>query len=77
MRAANTGITAVFDAFGRERGRLPRGEPGVLVERLPGRVAPTWFSRICLRLPAGLAVGVLICGLITPMRRGDSLEARG
>ncbi len=76
LRAANTGISAGFDAFGRELGRLPIGEPGVLVEKLPGRIGPTWFSRIGLLLPASLAAGVLLCALIASMRRDESLDAR-
>ena len=45
VRAANTGITAAFDAVGRELVRLPAREPGVTVVALPGeRGAHTIFA---------------------------------
>jgi apolipoprotein N-acyltransferase len=36
IRAANTGISAVVDAFGRIRSRLPLGEAGLIDATLPG-----------------------------------------
>ena len=62
MRAANTGISAGFDAFGHELGRLGMGESGVLVLALPGRLPPTPFARLGLTVPAGLALLVLLAG---------------
>ena len=44
IRVANTGVTAVFDVFGREYGRLEVGETGVLDSALPGRVSPTIYN---------------------------------
>jgi len=65
MRAANTGISVGFDSRGRELGRLPLAEAGVLVLPLPGRRPPTSFSRWGLVVPgllalsgAGIAVGL-------------------
>ena len=46
VRAAQTGISAVFDATGRERGRLSLGAGGVLVARLPTSLPPTAFSML-------------------------------
>jgi apolipoprotein N-acyltransferase len=60
MRAANTGITAGFDAFGRELGRLGVGQAGVLVLKLPPALPPTMFAQLGLALPIGLAVLVLV-----------------
>ncbi len=44
-RAANTGISAVFDARGRTVARLGIGQTGVIVAPLPGPLPPTPFSR--------------------------------
>ncbi len=59
VRAANTGITAAFDAHGREIVRLPRGEPGVVSVALPGRLPPTVYARFGLLIPLMLASLVL------------------
>lgn len=69
MRAANTGITAGFDAYGRELGRLPMGVPGVLVLDLPPPAQPTPFSRFGLAIPVLLAAGLLAAALVVPYRR--------
>ena len=45
MRAANTGISAGFDAYGHELGRLGLGVPGVLVLPVPGALPTTPFAR--------------------------------
>ena len=63
MRAANTGISAGFDAFGRELGRLGIGRTGVLVLALPGPLPATPFARWGLVIPALLAAGALAGGL--------------
>ena len=43
-RAANTGISALFDASGRQLERLGMEKQGVLVAPLPGALPPTIFS---------------------------------
>ena len=63
MRAANTGITAGFDAWGRELGRLPMGSPGVLNLELPGARGPTLFARYGLWIPGVLAFLSILTGL--------------
>ncbi len=45
VRAANTGISAVIDPFGRIIGSLPLGSEGVLDSRLPRPIAPTFYAR--------------------------------
>lgn len=46
VRAANTGISAVFDRFGVTLASLPLNEEGVLDVRLPPpENAPTWYNR--------------------------------
>ena len=64
MRAANTGISAGFDAYGRELGRLGMNQAGSLVLVLPGALAPTPAARGRLLIPLGLALGSLATGLI-------------
>ncbi len=45
VRSANTGISAVVDAFGRVRGELGLGQTGVLDAALPAPLAkPTFFA---------------------------------
>ncbi len=59
MRAANTGISAGYDAFGRELGRIGMGEAGSLALPLPGALPPTLFGRWGLAVPAALALFTL------------------
>jgi len=63
LRAANTGITVGFDAFGHQIGRLPQETAGVLVLDLPGRLPATPFARLGLLLPGVLAALSLALGL--------------
>jgi apolipoprotein N-acyltransferase len=69
LRAANTGISAIVDAYGRVLAQLPLGEEGVVDGVLPGKIAPPPFSRapflfgllawivaLCLSLGARLVV---------------------
>jgi apolipoprotein N-acyltransferase len=74
MRAANTGISAGFDAKGHELGRLGMGVSGELVLDLPGALPPTLFARHGLAIPLGLAVLVVLIGLLP--RRLSSREIR-
>ena len=64
MRAANTGISAGFDAHGRELGRLGMGEQGVLLIPLPGKLPPTLFSRLGLWCPLILASLTVLLGML-------------
>jgi apolipoprotein N-acyltransferase len=59
LRAANTGISAAFDARGRELGRLEMQQTGTLAVALPGSLAETLFARFGLWLP-GLAGAVAL-----------------
>lgn len=64
LRAANTGISAAFDALGREQARLGMNRAGVLVVKLPGKLPPTPFARFGLIIPGLLALAALLAGLI-------------
>ena len=46
VRAANTGISAVVDPYGRVLAALPLGQEGVLDAALPAALPPTIFARI-------------------------------
>ncbi len=45
VRAANTGISSVVDAYGRTLKALPLNGRGVLDSKLPKPIAPTFYSR--------------------------------
>ncbi len=64
-RDANSGISAVFDGFGRVQAALPLDAQGVLVARLPGALPETIYARFGLALPAILAVIFVITGILT------------
>lgn len=54
-RAAQTGISAVYDSLGRVQARLGLGETGVVAARLPAPRVATAFAHLGLAIPAGLA----------------------
>jgi apolipoprotein N-acyltransferase len=64
MRAANTGISAGFDAHGHELGRIALNQRGVLILPLPGPLPPTLYARWGLAIPTILALLSLAAGLI-------------
>ncbi len=63
VRAAQTGISAVFDAHGRRLAFLPLGTAGTLDIELPGALPLTPFSRSGLLVPAALAGLCLFAGI--------------
>lgn len=69
VRAAQTGISAVFDAFGRTLGSVPLGETGSLRAALPGALAPTPMARAGLWIPGVLAAATILIGWISGLRR--------
>ncbi len=73
MRAANTGISAGFDAFGRELGRLGIDRQGTLVLDVPGALPATPFARFGLWIP-GLGAALALFLSILPMRRKVNAE---
>ncbi len=62
VRAANTGITAAYDARGRELGRVPMNIADDLIVSLPPPLPPTLFSRFGLEIPFGLALMAMMAG---------------
>ena len=45
VRAANTGISAVVDGYGRVQALLGLGQTGVLDAQLPAALPPTFYGR--------------------------------
>lgn len=61
VRAANTGVSAVFDGHGHEVARLEIGETGVLSATLPPALPATAYARFGLVIPgilAAFAIGI-------------------
>jgi apolipoprotein N-acyltransferase len=69
LRAANTGITAAFDARGHELARIARAVPGTLTVALPPPLPATPFARFGLPIPLMFAAIVLGVGLIIRPRK--------
>ncbi len=61
-RGANSGISAMFDGFGRQIGSLPLKADGVLVVPLPHALPMTLYARLGLGLPVTLAILALLLG---------------
>jgi apolipoprotein N-acyltransferase len=62
-RDANSGTSAMFDAFGHKTAALPLNSAGVLVVGLPGALPETLYARLGLALPLALAVLMILAGL--------------
>jgi apolipoprotein N-acyltransferase len=67
VRAANTGISAVIDPFGRIVARLGLGLEGVLDSTLPSAIPPTIYARTG-NIPA--AIIVIAAFIYVVLRRG-------
>lgn len=63
LRAANTGISAAFDARGHELARLGLDVTGTLDVPLPPPLPPTLFARFGLLIPGLAALATLCTGL--------------
>lgn len=60
VRAANTGISGVIDAYGRIETQTQLGEIAVIDAALPQALPPTWFARLGTSIPGILVVVALI-----------------
>jgi apolipoprotein N-acyltransferase len=63
IRAANTGISAIIDAYGRIEARLPLGAEGVLDGTLPASLPPTLYARAGDFMLAGLIITLLLAAI--------------
>jgi apolipoprotein N-acyltransferase len=63
MRAANTGISGGYDAFGRELGRIGMGEAATLAIPLPGALPPTLFGLLGLAVPGLMSLCMIVVGI--------------
>ena len=71
VRAANTGISAVVDPYGRIRTALPLGREGVIDSSLPRVANDTIFNQHGGWVAASLMVGCLLVAAVTRRRRAD------
>lgn len=62
-RAANTGISAMVDPYGKVVAALPLGTEGALDVFLPAPLAPTLFARTGLVIPGSMIVLALAAGV--------------
>ena len=68
VRAANTGISAVIDGYGRVRASLRLGREGVVESALPGAAPETVFSRWG-SAPAAAGLVACLAGALATRRR--------
>lgn len=64
VRAANTGISAVIDPFGRIMDSLPLGRRGVIDARLPAALDPPPFARLGSLASGGVGALALLLALL-------------
>ena len=74
LRAANTGITAAFNARGHELAQIPRAIADTLVVPLPPALPATLFARIGLVVPFLFSAIILAVGLLAPRRRAQGTQ---
>jgi apolipoprotein N-acyltransferase len=67
LRAANTGISAIFDSRGHQLKHLGLQRTGYVAGRLPAALPPPLYARCGLLLPGGLAMLAVIVGLLQTM----------
>jgi apolipoprotein N-acyltransferase len=60
VRAANTGISAIIDPYGRIQGSLPLGIEGVLDGSLPQAIKPPLYAQFPMGAPLALYTFVLL-----------------
>jgi apolipoprotein N-acyltransferase len=69
VRAAQTGISVVYDSAGRERARIGLGASGTVASPLPGAAAPTPFARWGAWIPLTMLIVVASLGALAQVGR--------
>ncbi|HXY57241.1 MAG TPA: apolipoprotein N-acyltransferase [Methylocystis sp.] len=64
VRAANSGVSAVVDAYGRIRDQLPLGVAGVIDQPLPKAAPEPFFARLGKVVFGALWGAALLCSLV-------------
>ena len=64
LRAANNGVSAIYDALGRQSAALGYGPQGAVEARLPQALAPTWYARQGLFTFWGLIAALALAAFI-------------
>jgi apolipoprotein N-acyltransferase len=64
VRAANTGISAVVDPYGRLRAQLEIGVEGVLDSELPQPLEATFYARWGDLIPVNLGFAFIVIGMV-------------
>lgn len=68
IRAADSGISAIIDPFGRIIDSLPLGAKGILDGDLPTALEPTEFAKLPRSIPLTLWLFILFCVLLGRLR---------
>jgi apolipoprotein N-acyltransferase len=68
IRAANTGISAIVDPYGRVEAELPLGTEGILDGKLPQAIAPPFFANFPFAGAFSLWAAVLFLALAARFR---------
>jgi len=74
LRAANTGITAAFNARGHELAQIPRAIADTLVVSLPPALPATLFAQFGLAVPFVFSAIILAVGLLAPLQRARDTQ---
>lgn len=64
IRAANTGVSAIIDPYGRILEQMPLGQAGVVDGLLPRNIAPTVFAKLDWIIPPSIACLLLTTVLL-------------
>ncbi len=69
IRSTPTGISAIIDAYGHVVAQIPQRRADFIAGQLPDARLPTIFARFGNMLPLGLALILIIAGIIMPLAR--------